>query len=306
MNPMQPDTQRTDQLRALGDFFRAKRRTMSPDLRGVVTTRRRLVPGLSRDEVAAIADIGTTWYARLEAGRVAKPTLATIRAVSTALELNDAEHRFVLGLAGLLPPITSGSPGAVALASLAALVHEPSLVALSIWDRFLTPTGWNNVADAMYGFSVRSTAIERHPVLRLEDPQTIAFFGAHHESYARNLVGMFRRAYVGGEPPAHARHVYAVAQSIALFRKYWDQHVVSDAVTDPNLPFERHHWIVGRFTATSTDLVINDEHTLLRILAPTDDTSREAFARLATLGTSSTDSAADPISQGTERARLPG
>ena len=90
-------------LRELGNFLRARRRTISPEENGLPTTRRRLVPGLSRDETAALADIGSSWYARLEAGRVAQPTLATMRAIARALRLDPYEERFVLELAGLLP-----------------------------------------------------------------------------------------------------------------------------------------------------------------------------------------------------------
>ncbi len=274
-------------LRALGDFLRAKRRTVEPGQNGISRARRRLVPGLSRDEAASLADIGTSWYARLEAGRVAKPTLSTIRAVSTALQLNDAEQYFVLNLAGLLPRISNGAPASETLSPLVALIANREPVSLSLWDRFLSPLGWNDVADAMYGFSETNSELERHPIVRLSNEQTIAFFGPHFETYARNLVGMFRRAFTGGEPTAHAREVYAIALTIPVFQKYWDQQVVADAVTDSEAPFVRHHWLVGDYTAMSTELLTHDDGVLLRIVAAADDQSRAKFALLAARGTSS-------------------
>jgi hypothetical protein len=275
------------ELRALGDFLRAKRRTVEPGHNGTSRARRRLVPGLSRDEAASMADIGTSWYARLEAGRVAKPTLSTIRAVSAALQLNDAEQRFVLNLAGLLPRASTEGPASGSLTPIVALIANRDPVSLSLWDRFLSPLAWNDVADAMYGFSEVQSELERHPIVRLANEQVIAFFGDRYEEYARNLVGMFRRAFTGGEPTAHAREVYALALMIPIFQKYWDQQVVSSGVTITEAAFVRHHWLVGDYRATSADLLMNDENVLLRIISPTDDESRAKFALLAARGTSS-------------------
>jgi hypothetical protein len=271
----------------LGDFFRAKRRVLRPERNGGSLTRRRLVPGLSRDEVAAIADIGTTWYARLEAGRIAKPTLATITAVSAALELDDAERQFVLDLAGLLPRTSSPGLSISDLSSLTALMDPSQFASLSLWDRYLSPLGCNSVADAMFGHSNEPSAFERHPLIRLPHERTIAFFGAEYETYAHNIVGMFRRAYVGGDAPPHARAVFATAHDIPIFKKYWDQQVVARSLSNDHGTFERHHWIVGTYRATAVDLVVNEDETRLRIIAPADDDSRAKFAHLATLGTNS-------------------
>jgi transcriptional regulator with XRE-family HTH domain len=274
-----------DNLHMLGDFLRAKRRVIRPDRNGASLTRRRLVPGLSRDEVAAIADIGTTWYARLEAGRIPKPTLATITAVSDALELDEAERQFVMDLAGLTPRSARRGLSNSNLHSLTALIDPTQFASLSLWDRYLSPLGCNDVADAMYGNSEELDPIKRHPLVRLPQPRTIAFFGAAYENYARDLVGMFRRAYVSGEAPPHARAVFAAAHDIPIFTKYWDQHVVARSVTNGHDVFERHHWIVGSFRATAIDLFINEDETVLRIVAPADDESRSKFAQLAKLGT---------------------
>jgi transcriptional regulator with XRE-family HTH domain len=90
-------------LKELGEFLRAKRRALSPEACGVSMTRRRLSPGLSRYEAANFANIGSSWYARLEAGRVLHPTVATMRAVARALQLTAGEARHIFELAGLPP-----------------------------------------------------------------------------------------------------------------------------------------------------------------------------------------------------------
>jgi transcriptional regulator with XRE-family HTH domain len=92
-------------LKELGDFLRAKRHALSPEQCGIETTRRRLSPGLSRYEAASFANIGSSWYARLEAGRVLHPTPATMRALARALQLTRSEARHMFALAGL--PVTA-------------------------------------------------------------------------------------------------------------------------------------------------------------------------------------------------------
>ena len=98
---------------------------------------------------------------------------------------------------------------------------------------------------------------------------------------------MFRRAFTGGEPTKHAQEVYEVGLSIPIFQKYWDQQVVAGAVTEGDTPFVRHHWLVGDYTARSTDLLMNGENAHLRIVSAADAESRAKFALLGERGTSS-------------------
>jgi transcriptional regulator with XRE-family HTH domain len=271
-------------LRQLGDFLRAKRRQVAPEEHGLATTRRRLVPGLSRDETATLADIGASWYARLEAGRVERPTLETMLAIARALRLDIAETTYVLKLAGLVP--SGPDDDADVLLSVTPLFHDGDPISFSLWDHFLLPIGWNAVANAMYGFSAYSDPVLRHPLTHLDDPKMLAFFGDFHEAYARNLVGMFRRVYDIGEPSAVAQAVFQRVRDIPIFKRYWDQHVVSDHTTDPSAAFTRNHWIVGTYVATSTDLLLGKERLLLRVVAPADEASRDKFERLRALGQS--------------------
>jgi transcriptional regulator with XRE-family HTH domain len=96
-----PAGPRHDRLKALGLLLREKRRDITPKECGITTSRRRLSPGLSRAEAAALADIGSSWYARLEAGRVQYPTIATLRAIAGVLKLSPAEFQLALELAAV-------------------------------------------------------------------------------------------------------------------------------------------------------------------------------------------------------------
>jgi hypothetical protein len=63
-------------------------------------------------------------------------------------------------------------------------LHPPQ----ALTGRFLEPIGWNLIGDAMYQFSLHPDRLSRHPLMRLEDPEVVAFFGNAYEEYARDGV----------------------------------------------------------------------------------------------------------------------
>ncbi len=72
----------------LGDFLASRRAALDPARTGLPASLvPRRVPGLRREEVAALAGISTAYYAKLEQGRAARISAEVIRAVEDALEL---------------------------------------------------------------------------------------------------------------------------------------------------------------------------------------------------------------------------
>jgi transcriptional regulator with XRE-family HTH domain len=269
----------------LGQFLRAKRRRIAPNSRGMSSTRRRLVAGLSREETAALADIGASWYARLEAGRVPNPTLGTMRAVAQALQLSSAETSFVYELAGLIAPNATDTGALAAAQPLIELLRGNGLVAgMTLWDRFMMPVAWNAISDGMYLFSTFDNAIDRHPLVRLDSEFALNFFGDDYEPWARNAVGIFRRSYSTGEPPAYAREVFERAETRPSFRRFWGEHLVADSVTPYGTTFVRHHPLVGTFSASAIDLAVPEQQGHLRIISPADADAREKLERLRERG----------------------
>ena len=49
----------------LGAFLRARRESLDPQRLGLPRSGRRRTPGLRREEVAMLADVGVTWYTRM-------------------------------------------------------------------------------------------------------------------------------------------------------------------------------------------------------------------------------------------------
>lgn len=88
----------------LGIFLRARRESLEPQRLGLPRGGRRRTPGLRREEVAMLADVGVTWYTWLEQGREVKPSATVILAIANALQCSPLEMRHMFVLAGLTPP----------------------------------------------------------------------------------------------------------------------------------------------------------------------------------------------------------
>jgi transcriptional regulator with XRE-family HTH domain len=84
--------------RELADFLRRKREGLPPPIGGSFR-RRRLTPGFRREEVAELAEVGTTWYTWLEQARDIRPSERTLRRIARGLQLSKIETQYLLDLA---------------------------------------------------------------------------------------------------------------------------------------------------------------------------------------------------------------
>ena len=82
-----------------------RRTRLSPADFGFPATRRRRTPGLRREEVAAAAGVGLTWYTSLEQGKPIHVSTAFLENIARALRLTSAERAHLFALAQRrLPP----------------------------------------------------------------------------------------------------------------------------------------------------------------------------------------------------------
>lgn len=113
----------------LGDYLRARREQVRPEDVGVAVSGVRRVPGLRREEVAALAGISQEYYLRLEQGRDRQPSDQVLRGLSRALLLDVAAS---LHLHRLAHPLSS-----VKLASTVDAVDPHLLQLLEQWTTTL-------------------------------------------------------------------------------------------------------------------------------------------------------------------------
>jgi transcriptional regulator with XRE-family HTH domain len=267
---------------ALARFLRERRENLAPDQVGIALRRGRRTPGLRREEVAFLADIGVKWYARLEAGDDIHPSAATLVGIAVALRLSNAELEYMLELAGLGKPLTSAPETNVELsAPILALLNGLRGVSATISDRILTPLRWNALADALYGHSRYDDPVERNALVRtLFDPDFIAFLGAERNEVIFRAVGIYRLNYSSQRPSPFAAGVLEKIKDAPLFQQAWKRRIVASELATDRVAV-RNHPKVGKLEVYAIDLNVSLRSDLfLRTLVPANEETATKFELL--------------------------
>ncbi|MGW8914286.1 helix-turn-helix transcriptional regulator [Streptomyces sp. NPDC055752] len=80
----------------LGGYLRQMRERVRPEERGLRVSGSRRVPGLRREEVAALAGVSQTYYTRLEQSQTAHASPQVLLSIARALDLSADEQDYLL------------------------------------------------------------------------------------------------------------------------------------------------------------------------------------------------------------------
>ncbi len=220
---------RRDELRA---FLRSRRARLTPAEVGLPDDgARRRTPGLRREELAALAGVGVSWYTWLEQGRDIHPSPDVLEALARALRLDAAERATLFALARTELPLPAADLDNAEndhepLIQLVEGLHPTPAYLLGPMTRILA---WNGAASALFG-SPHHIPAERRSLLwmLLVDPGD-ASDNPGRRGTAHNMVARFRTEYAqhAGEP-AYERYVEALKANSAWFGQWWDEHEISD------------------------------------------------------------------------------
>ncbi|WP_267129802.1 helix-turn-helix domain-containing protein [Xanthomonas campestris] len=131
----------------LSDFVRACRERTRPEAVGLSPARRRRTSGLRREEVAAIAGVGVTWYTWFEQGRDIAVSDDFLFRLVRGLRLDRAEKEHLFALAGRT--VTFDAEDAEVPCSLGNIINslsQPAYVMNSAWDVL----SYNKAAAALF------------------------------------------------------------------------------------------------------------------------------------------------------------
>jgi transcriptional regulator with XRE-family HTH domain len=213
----------------LSDFLRTRRAKIVPSDVGLNDGARRRTPGLRREEVALLANIGSTWYTRLEQGQPINVSADVLAGIARALRLTSEERRHLHLLAGValdLPRQEEELVGELVHRVLAALEPAPAYVRGRRWDVL----AWNRSADALSAFSSKD-GLGRNLVWRIfRDPAVSCRLG-DPSGMKRRVVAQFRAVaakYPGD--PAFARLIDELRATSEEFGELWSQHDVLGSV----------------------------------------------------------------------------
>lgn len=205
----------------LSDFLTLHRQKLSPADVGLPTTARRRTPGLRREEVAALAGVGLTWYTWFEQGREIKVSETFLLNVAKTLKLDDAECCHLFLLAHRRPPPAEGFEWLAVTPFIQQLMDElarPAYVLNLRWDVI----AWNEAADRLFDFNAREREVRNILRMVFADPEMRRRFPAWGEDAPR-LLSQFRCDFaVAPDNPALLTLVEDLKDLSADFRRWWE------------------------------------------------------------------------------------
>lgn len=236
-----------DSRKQLGAFLRSRRESLDPQRLGMPRSGRRRTPGLRREEVAMLADVGVTWYTWLEQGREVNPSAAVMQAVANALQCSPLETRHLFVLAGLPPQESLQIPQCEGISAgtrrmLDTLMPQPASIQKPNFDI----VAWNDSFCRLMGVDFAT--------LPEEDRNCIYLFLTHEAWKSRlanpevlpTFVSYFRAAMAEhrGDPAWEDKLARFFAAS-SEFESLWNQRYEVRGVENQLKTF--HHPVLGVF-----------------------------------------------------------
>ncbi len=190
--------QERERRQALADFLRQRRDHLSPTEVDLPPGLRRRTPGLRREEVAQLANMGTSWYVWLEQGRDVHPSAAVLESLAQALRLTPNERRHLFLLAGQPLPPSPVSPADESISpALQQVLSDLNPSPAYVLGRRYDYLAWNKAADALFSISDiisdTSSPYARNLVWRLFTSPTTRE-RPNWEAVARATLAEFRTA----------------------------------------------------------------------------------------------------------------
>jgi transcriptional regulator with XRE-family HTH domain len=212
----------------LADFLKKRRAAIQPEDVGLQNGSRRRTPGLRREEVAALAGVGATWYTWLEQGRDVRASLDVFESLARALKLTPAEriHLILLGRGEEAPPCDT--PAERVSPTVRRLIENlganPAYLLGRRWDYL----AWNRAACVLFGdFGKLPRAARNHVWQTFTDPLRREMM-TDWEKSSRLLIAKFRAdsAHHLGDP-AFEQLIESLRNASPEFCKAWKRHEVA-------------------------------------------------------------------------------
>ncbi|WP_019202110.1 helix-turn-helix transcriptional regulator [Tsukamurella sp. 1534] len=267
----------------LGAFLRARRDALPPEAVGLPRTGPRRVPGLRREEVAALAGVGLTWYTWLEQGRRISVSTQVLDALARLFRLTGEEHDYLYRVAGVPAARSAGdADGVVEIDAVTRRVLDrfgttPAAVFTERYDLISASEGFRLVFRGIAGntgldrnalYKMGRAADTRHPVT---DPD-----------YLAAMVTQVRHAYgrhVG--EPEWERFITAITGSSRVIAAAWESQEVGHFPGEHRFHCPPIGWI--RFSSARY-LLDRFDGSFLTVYLPADEEAEQRFAEVVRHG----------------------
>lgn len=238
------------------DFFTTRRAKISPEQANLPSYGRRRVPGLRREEVAALAGVSVDYYNRLERGNLAGASETVLEAIADALQLDEAERLHLHRLARAANPAPRARRATVKRSPLSSSIQRV-LDSMTTVPAIVRNGRMDLLAANMLGRALYSPAYE----FETEAPNLARFAflcPAAKELYpdwdgAANVAVALLRSEAGRDPhnAALTALVGELSTCSAEFRTRWAAHMVRTHYRGTK---SFHHPAVGDLTLSYDNL----------------------------------------------------
>jgi transcriptional regulator with XRE-family HTH domain len=212
--------------RALGEFLRKHREsaTKPPDDKQPGKRRRR-TSGLRREEVAEMARISPTWYARLEQGKQVTPSGAALGRIAEVLQLAPAERAYLFQVARRVDPNgVSMFAGELASKTIESCVLSISYPACVI-DKYWTPLFWNAQLEDLFPRWLKGP--EKNLLRYMFLDLSVRALVGDWEPRARRLLAHFRVEFgLYIDDPKMLDLIQGLSEQSDLFQQFWSEQQV--------------------------------------------------------------------------------
>ena len=279
-----PQTRVMDRAQ-LADFLRRRREALQPEDVGLRRGSRRRTAGLRREEVAALCDMSTDYYSRLEQARGPQPSEQMLAAIARGLRLTLDERDHLFRLAGHTAPARSLrsdhiSPGIMRV--LDRLADTPAQVMTELGETLAqTPS-----ARALFGDETRFEGFMRSVGYRwFMDPSARAVYPVEdHPMHSRAFTSDIRTVHAKHGPRSRAG---AIVETLLAespeFAEIWEAHEVRGAHSREK---RVQHPEVGVMDLQCQFLIDPEQGQTLLVLTATPGTeSYERLQLLSVIGT---------------------
>jgi transcriptional regulator with XRE-family HTH domain len=265
---------------ALRDFLRARRAQLSPAEAGLVADTARRVPGLRREEVAALAGVSVDYYMRLEQGRDISPSDSVLDSLAKALHLSPAQRSQLYLL--VRGSRDNGAGRAVAAhPDIEGLLHAIAVPAIVV-GRGTEVLGSNAFHRALTtDFRAYPPARRFYAYWLFTAPDAQDVLAAWDRS-ARETVGVLRAAVTRFPADRRLGHlVDELRQASGQFRQLWAEHDVAAPASGIKA---YHHPVIGELAFQHVVAQLSDEVWMHLYWAEQGTGTEEALQRLREAG----------------------
>lgn len=206
----------------LSRFLKSARARLEPEEVGLPAGERRRVPGLRREEVAALAGMSVTWFTWFEQGRDVQLSAPMLERLSAALRLDPQEREYLFALAQHRPPPLALPPDEAirpCTQQLLDCLNIPALVMTEYW----TVIGWNAIVAKVFRDYTKLAPGDRNLFKILVLDERYRHDEADYRDIVKRLTARLKWDYSrAAKTEFFEALIGEMAQRSEIFRQYWE------------------------------------------------------------------------------------